>query len=101
METYRHTQTYKDTCIHINTQTHTGINRHLDTHTGIYGQTQTHTETVCITYYSSGTLQFVCGVLSILGRGRKVAGTILNVGAGDPSLRPVRNGNSGNPLKVD
>jgi len=33
--------------------------------------------------------------------GRRVVETIWNVGAGDPSLHPVRNANSGNPLKVD
>jgi len=36
-----------------------------------------------------------------LGRGRRVVGTIWNVGAGDPSLRPIQNANSGNLLKVD
>ena len=32
---------------------------------------------------------------------RGVVGTIWNVGAGDPSLLPVRNANSGKPLKLD
>ena len=32
---------------------------------------------------------------------RRVVGTIWNVGAGDPSSLPVRNANSGKPLKVD
>ena len=30
-----------------------------------------------------------------MGRGRRVAGSIWNVGAGEPSLLPVRNANSG------
>jgi len=31
--------------------------------------------------------------------GRRLVGTIWSVGAGDQSSRPVRNANSGNPLK--
>lgn len=33
--------------------------------------------------------------------GLTLVGSIYNVGAGDPSSRPVQNANSGNPLKVD
>jgi len=39
--------------------------------------------------------------LAILGGGRIVVGTIWNVGAGELSLHPLRNANSGIPLKVD
>jgi len=36
-----------------------------------------------------------------MGWVRRVVGTIWNVGAGDPSSLPLRNANSGKPLKVD
>jgi len=32
--------------------------------------------------------------------GRRVVGTIWNIGADDPSLRSVLNANSGNPLRL-
>ena len=35
------------------------------------------------------------------GRGRRVVGSIRDVGAGNPGSLPVRNANSGIPLKVD
>ena len=38
---------------------------------------------------------------SALGRGRRVVGSIRNVGAGNPGSLPVWNANSGIPLKVD
>ena len=38
---------------------------------------------------------------SICGWVHRVIGTIWNAGAGNPSSLPVRNANSGKPLKVD
>jgi len=50
---------------------------------------------------TQGFEQIVRKLLSSKGGGRRVVETIWNVGAGDPSSRPVRNANLGNPLKVD
>jgi len=36
-----------------------------------------------------------------MGYVRRVVGTIWNVGVGNPSSLPVRNANSGKPLKID
>ena len=40
-------------------------------------------------------------LILIVWGGRRVVGTIWNIGAGDPSSRPIRNANSGISLKVD
>jgi len=39
-------------------------------------------------------------LIDLIGWVRRVVGTIWNVGSGDQSSLPVRNANSGNPLRL-
>ena len=59
---------------------------------------ETHLMKLLLGYMTTGTR---IELYPILGWVRRVVGNIWNVGAGDPGSLPVRNANSGKPLKVD